>query len=124
MERPGTGPVTGALVEDDDEARNRLVASIRSDQSLRLEAEYRTGAEALAGLASGAPDVFLVDLGLPDMPGVDVIRRISGLFPSCDLLVVTVFGDEESVIGAFEAGARGYLLKGALEYDIVEDIRH
>ena len=123
MDTAKPGPVTIALVEDDDEARRRLVASINSDPSLRLAGEYRTGAEALAGLASGAPDVFLVDLGLPDMPGVDVIRRISGLFPSCDILVVTIFGDEESVIGALEAGARGYLLKGALERDIAEDIR-
>ena len=124
MERPDTGPVTVALVEDDDEARRRLVASILRDPSLRLIGEYRTGGDALAGAAAGAPDVFLVDLGLPDMPGLDVVKRIAARHPSCDILVVTVFGDEESVIGALEAGARGYLLKGALEHDIAEDIRH
>lgn len=125
MERPpGSGPVTVALVEDDDEARKRLVASINSDTSLKLVGEYAAGAAALAGLASGAPDVFLVDLGLPDMPGREVVKRVAEKFPACDILVVTVFGDEESVIGAFEAGARGYLLKGALEHDIAEDIRH
>lgn len=124
MERAGAGLVTVALVEDDDEARRRLVASIKSDASLKLVGEFGTGAAALAGLASGAPDVFLVDLGLPDMPGLDVVKRIAEPFPSCDILVVTVFGDEESVIGAFEAGARGYILKGALEHDVAEDIRH
>jgi len=124
MEAPGTGPVTIALVEDDDEARGRLVASIRSDLSLRVVGEYRTGAEALAGLASGAPDVFLVDLGLPDMPGLEVVKRIAVQYPACNVLVVTVFGDEQSIIGALEAGAHGYLLKGALEHDIAEDIRH
>ena len=60
MERPGTGPVTVALVEDDDEARNRLVASIRSDQSLRLEAEYRTGAEAQREIVRAADFCELV----------------------------------------------------------------
>jgi DNA-binding NarL/FixJ family response regulator len=124
MEGAGSGPVTVALVEDDDEARKRLVASISSDPSLQLVGEFATGTEALAGLAAGAPDVFLVDLGLPDMPGLEIVRRIAGRFPACDILVVTIFGDEESVIGAFEAGARGYLLKGALEHDIAEDIRH
>ena len=124
MERPGAGPVTVALVEDDDEARRRLVRSIRSDPSLQLVGEYTTGAEALAGLDSVLPDVFLVDLGLPDIPGLDVVKRIAAVHPSCDILVVTIFGDEESVIGALEAGARGYLLKGALEHDIAEDIRH
>ena len=124
MGAPSTGPVTIALVEDDDEARGRLVASIRSDPSLRLVGEYRTGAEALAGLEAGAPEVFLVDLGLPDMPGLEVVRRIASQHPSCDILVVTIFGDEETVIGALEAGAHGYLLKGGLEHDISEDIRH
>jgi DNA-binding NarL/FixJ family response regulator len=124
VDTPVTGPVKIALVEDDDDARKRLVASISSDASLRLVGEYATGAEALAGLAKSAPDVFLVDLGLPDMPGLEVVRHIATRYPSCDILVVTVFGDEESIIGALEAGARGYLLKGALEHDIAEDIRH
>jgi DNA-binding NarL/FixJ family response regulator len=117
-------PIAVALVEDDDEARKRLVASIRSDPSLRLVGEYGTAAEALASLETAAPDVFLVDLGLPDLPGLEVVRRIAAKHPACDVLVVTIFGDEASVIGALEAGARGYLLKGALEHDIAEDIRH
>jgi DNA-binding NarL/FixJ family response regulator len=124
MERASLQPVTVALVEDDDEARKRLVASISSDPSLKLVGEFATGTEALAGLAAGAPDVFLIDLGLPDMPGMQVVKRVADRFPACDILVVTVFGDEESIIGALEAGARGYLLKGALEHDIAEDIRH
>jgi DNA-binding NarL/FixJ family response regulator len=124
MEGAGSEPVTVALVEDDDEARKRLVASISSDSSLKLVGEFATGTEALAGLAAGAPDVFLIDLGLPDMPGMQVVKRVADRFPACDILVVTVFGDEESIIGALEAGARGYLLKGALEHDIAEDIRH
>lgn len=120
----GSVPATIALVEDDDETRGRLVASILRDPALRLTGEFRSGAEALAGLATGAPDVFLVDLGLPDMPGLEIVRRIAARNPACDILVVTIFGDEKSVIGALEAGARGYLLKGALEHDIAEDIRH
>jgi DNA-binding NarL/FixJ family response regulator len=124
VDTPATGPVTIALVEDDDDARKRLVASISSDSSLKLVGAYASGNGALAGLAGGAPDVFLVDLGLPDLPGLDIVKRISAQHPDCDILVVTVFGDEESVIGALEAGARGYLLKGALEHDIAEDIRH
>lgn len=123
MAAPGSGPVTIALVEDDDEARGRLVASIRSDPSLELVGEYRTGGEAIAGLEGGAPDVFLVDLGLPDMSGLDVVRHIAARHPACEILVVTIFGDEETIIGALEAGAHGYLLKGVLERDIAEDIR-
>ena len=124
MEAAQAGPITVALVEDDDEARRRIVASIQSDPTLRLAGEYRNGAEALAGLATLAPDVFLIDLGLPDIPGLEVVKRIAAVHPACDVLVVTIFGDEESILGALEAGARGYILKGALEHDIAGDIRH
>ena len=124
MEVAHAGTITVALVEDDDETRKRLVASIRGDDSLRLTGEYRLGAEALASIEHGAPDVFLVDLGLPDMSGLEVLRRIVARHPSCNILVVTMFGDEQTVLAALEAGARGYLLKGALEHDIAVDIRH
>jgi len=124
MEPSQARPITVALVEDDDEARGRLVASIRSDPTLKLTGEYRNGAQALRGLADSVPDVFLIDLGLPDLHGLDLVRRISAAHPTCDILVVTIFGDEQSVISALEAGARGYLLKGALEHDIAADIRH
>jgi DNA-binding NarL/FixJ family response regulator len=123
METGARGPVTIALVEDDEQARARLVASICADPELRLVGEYGTGAQALAGLEGGAPDVFLVDLGLPDMAGLDLVRHIAKRCPACDILVVTIFGDEETVLKALEAGARGYLLKGALEHDIARDIR-
>ena len=112
-----------ALVEDDNETRKRLASVIRSDESLELTGEYCTGAEALASLTTGAPDVFLVDLGLPDMSGLRVVERIASSHPACDILIVTIFGDEQTVLKALEAGARGYLLKGAMEQDIVQDIR-
>jgi len=120
----GTAPVTRvALVEDDREARARLAASIRSQRSLQLVAEYATGAEALAGLESVAPEVLLVDLGLPDISGLDVVRFAASRHPDCDILVVSIFGDEANVLAALEAGAHGYLLKGSLQRDIVLDIR-
>jgi DNA-binding NarL/FixJ family response regulator len=112
-----------ALVEDDREARERLVESIRQQGSLQLAAVYSTGAEALAGLEAGAPDVLLVDLGLPDVSGLDVVRFVSGRYPECDILVITIFGDEANVLAALEAGARGYLLKGSLQHDIAFDIQ-
>src|SRR5215831_13415752 len=112
-----------ALVEDDREARERLVESIRQQGSLQLAAVYTTGAEALAGLEADAPDVLLVDLGLPDFSGLNVVRFASGRYPECDILVISIFGDEANVLAALEAGARGYLLKGSLQHDIAFDIQ-
>ena len=59
------------------------------------------------------PDVMLLDLGLPDINGVEVIRYAAARHPRCDVLVVTMFGDDQHVLASIEAGATGYLLKDA-----------
>jgi DNA-binding NarL/FixJ family response regulator len=112
-----------ALVEDDADTSASLATSIHAQDWLELVAAYRTGAAALAGLAQQAPDVLLVDLGLPDMPGLDVIRFVAERHPNCDILVISMFGDEANVLAALEAGASGYLLKGLLTRDVTADIR-
>jgi DNA-binding NarL/FixJ family response regulator len=64
-----------------------------------------------------APDVLLVDLGLPDGDGIDLIREAQRVAPRTRSMVITVFADEQHVIGAIKAGAQGYLLKdGSAEY--------
>lgn len=117
-----TGPKQVAIVEDDDEARQRLNASIAASGFLELVAEYGTATAAMAGLAARPPDVLLVDLGLPDMSGLEVVRFVSERHPACNILVISIFGDEANVLSALEAGARGYLLKGSLQRDIAFDI--
>lgn len=112
-----------AMVEDDPATRERLADSIREQEWIDLTATYATGGAAIADLGEHAPDVLLVDLGLPDMSGLEVVRFVAARHPHCDVLVITMFGDEANVLAAFEAGARGYLLKGALARDITVDIR-
>jgi len=69
-------------------------------------------AEGLEALATSPPRLLLVDLGLPDGDGVELIRRGAALDPAPNILVVSVLGDEQHVVGALAAGANGYLLKG------------
>jgi len=114
--------LTVAIVEDDDETRARLAASIRARADFRLTGTFATGRKALRALDREVPDVLLVDLGLGDVSGLDIIRHVAAHHPTCDMLVITVFGDENHVITALQAGARGYLLKDALTRDITVDI--
>jgi DNA-binding NarL/FixJ family response regulator len=111
------------VVEDDAETRERLRASIAGSGFLEVSGEYASGGEALAALAASAPDVLLVDIGLPDMSGLEVVRFVAARHPACEILVISIFGDESHVLAALEAGAGGYLLKGAGERDITFDIR-
>ncbi|HEY5638175.1 MAG TPA: response regulator transcription factor [Burkholderiales bacterium] len=116
-------PIRVAVVEDDAATRARIVQSLAADAEIRVAGEYATGGAALTGIATSPPDVLLVDLGLPDMPGLDLIRIVAHQFRDCDLLVFTAFGDEAHVLACLEAGARGYLLKGNLSHDIGLDVR-
>ena len=72
--------------------------------------------------AGNTVDVLLVDLGLPDGSGLDVIRRCRRIQPDCAMMVITMFGDEANMLSAFEAGASGYLLKDGTEADLATHI--
>jgi len=110
------------IVEDDPGFREAFANAVRSSTDLRLlgaAADYETGLSWLAQ----RPDVVLVDLRLPDGNGIDLIREVSRRLPESDVMVVTVFGDESSVLASIEAGATGYLLKDLPPDELTEQIR-
>ena len=111
------------IVEDDPAFRARYAAMLTHDASFEVVASVGTGGEGLAMLDLRKPDVLLVDLGLPDVSGIEVIRHASQTLPTCECMVVTVFGDEEHVLASIEAGAAGYLLKDASEESFLSGIR-
>lgn len=99
------------VVEDEPELLRRFSDAVLADPGLRLLGAVSTGAAAMAVLAATVPDVLLLDLGLPDLHGIEVIRHAARHGPQCDILVITMFGDDAHVFEALEAGATGYLLK-------------
>jgi DNA-binding NarL/FixJ family response regulator len=101
------------IVEDTPEFMRRFSDAVLADPGLALAGVVGTGRAALAMLDAQPPDVMLVDLGLPDIDGVEVIRHAARHHPQCDVLVVTMFGDDQHVVDSIEAGATGYLLKDA-----------
>ena len=116
-------PISVALVEDDAQMRARLCAVISSSPAIRLAFAASCAGELLHWFSQNFVDVLLVDLGLPDRPGLEVIRECCRMQPSCAVMVITMFGDEESMLLAFESGARGYLLKDGTESDLASHVR-
>jgi DNA-binding NarL/FixJ family response regulator len=107
------------IVDDDPEFLSRCCRIVASDPALRLVGAFPDGTSAKHALAAIQPDVLLVDLGLPDMNGVELIRESARRYPDTEILVITMFGDEAHVLASIEAGATGYLLKDALPTEFI-----
>ncbi|WP_295380944.1 response regulator transcription factor [uncultured Pseudacidovorax sp.] len=115
-------PLRVLIVEDEPEFLRRFSAAVLSDPRLELVGAVPRGQEGIALLDRHRPAVLLLDLGLPDMRGADVIRHAATHHPGCDVLVVTMFGDDVHVVESIEAGATGYLLKDASIERVVASI--
>lgn len=101
------------LVEDDPLCRQRLVHAIKVQASLKVLAEAGSIREAMALRKKIIPDVLVVDIGLPDGSGIDLIRQCKAMHGETICLVMTIYGDKQHVFEALSAGAAGYLLKDA-----------
>ncbi|RYF39193.1 MAG: response regulator transcription factor [Comamonadaceae bacterium] len=116
-------PIQVAFVEDDPFFAEAFTDALQGQPDMRLQAVAASCAEARAMLRTPAAQVLLVDLGLPDGSGLDIIREALQCWPRCLVMVSTVFGDETHVIQSLEAGATGYLLKDSTPERIINEIR-
>lgn len=107
-----------ALLEDDARLREAFEHSIRMHPALDLQASFSRLREAQDWLAQNPVDLLLTDLGLPDGHGLELIYRLQKMQPACETLVISVFGDEDTVIACIEAGAVGYIHKDAAPEDL------
>ncbi len=115
-------PIRTAIVEDDPASRKMIVSLLQADPNYTVVAEFAEGRAAMAALSELALDILLVDIGLPDTSGIEVIRKLKAVCPDCNALVITTFGDEKTITSALEAGADGYLLKGTPLEELKRDI--
>lgn len=116
-----------AILEDHAPTRRYFEQCVAGDSRLLLVASFGKLADAIAWFDQHEADVLLTDLGLPDGHGLDLIRRLRPRQPECDVLVISVFGDEDSVLACVEAGAVGYIQKDSQPEDVAQvivDIRH
>lgn len=115
-------PLSLAIVEDEPQTRAALAARLGAVEGYRIVWQADRLATARAALRECAPQVLVVDLGLPDGSGLDLIEEVRVAAPTTAIMVLTVFGDEHKLIRAIERGARGYLLKDEPAIGLVEAI--
>jgi DNA-binding NarL/FixJ family response regulator len=106
-------PIRVLVVDDHELVRTGLRGVLGGDPDIEVVAEASDGAQALAAVEVHHPDVVVMDLQMPGMGGVEATGRIRALRPGTAVLVLTMFDDDDSMFAAIQAGARGYLLKGA-----------
>jgi len=111
-----------AIVEDHEKTREYLAALFGGSDGIELVGVFGNGQDALQGLTDSAPDVFIVDLNLPDMSGIDVIRVMREKLPRLEILVLTIHENREHLFLALQAGATGYLVKGTSSAEIINAV--
>jgi DNA-binding NarL/FixJ family response regulator len=112
-----------AVIEDQQDIREGLALLIGSTPGFRCVGAYRSVEEALPGLARRPPAIALLDIGLPGMSGLEAIRPIRERQPAVQVLMLTVYDDDDRIFNALCAGATGYLLKKTPPDRLIESLR-
>jgi DNA-binding NarL/FixJ family response regulator len=115
-------PLRIIVADDHPVFRSGLRMMVRSEPELELVGEAETGSRAVELALGTEVDVVVMDLHMPDLNGIEATRRILEVRPEIGVLVLTMLQDDESVFAAMRAGAKGYLLKGAGQEEIVRAI--
>jgi DNA-binding NarL/FixJ family response regulator len=111
------------VVDDNTQFRCGLRALLSTVPDMELSGEAATGQEAVAMAVQLQPDVILMDISMPGLNGLEATRRVLRDSPHIAVLMLTMLEEDDSVFEAMQAGARGYLLKGALRAEILRAIR-
>ncbi len=121
--RPAAEKIKVVIVEDQPQILKNQLKILQESQEIEVIGTALSGEAALELLEKRQPDVILQDLGLPRMTGIEVTREVKRRWPAVEVLIFTIFDEEEKVIDAVKAGASGYLLKGATSDRILDAIR-
>ena len=114
---------TVIVVEDRIRIRETIVDLINESEGLRCTGAYGSCEALLENLAGDTPDVILMDIGLPGMSGIEGVKAVKARQPDVDILMHTVFDDDEKIFQSILAGASGYVLKNAEAEELIRAIR-
>lgn len=110
------------IVDDHAEFRQGLRAMLQSAPEVNVVGEAEDGAQAVDAALALQPDIILMDLQMPKLNGIDATRQIVYTSPHIGVIMLTMYDDDDSVFAAMRAGARGYLLKGALKAEVLHTV--
>src|SRR5215470_1125493 len=110
-------------VDDHRLLRQGIAGLVATQPDMRVVAEAANGREALQQFRVHCPDITLMDLQMPEMSGLDAISAIRGEYPDARIIVLTTYSGDVQVLRALKAGARAYLLKDALDKELLDSIR-
>ena len=112
-----------AIVEDNNTLRSSLESLFNLADGMRCVASLNNLLNVVSQIGSALPDIILMDIGLPNISGIEGVRTVKTHFPTIQVLMFTVFDDDEKIFDAIHAGASGYLLKKTPPAEIVDAIR-
>ncbi len=121
--RAGNTPIRILVADDHPIVREGLAAILSTQPDFQVIGQAATGTEVVAKAAELAPDVLLLDLEMPDMDGVEALRRLREAQVPVRVIVFTAFDSDDRILGAVRAGAQGYLLKGVPREEVFTAIR-
>jgi DNA-binding NarL/FixJ family response regulator len=116
-------PLRVIIVDDHPIVRDGLRSLLSSIDDIELVGEAGTGEEAITLVDATKPDVVIMDIEMPGMGGIEATRVLAAHHPAIPILALTMYGQDEFVFAALRAGARGYLLKGAQQQDLLGAVR-
>lgn len=116
-------PIRVLIVDDHTLFREGLRAILKVVSDIEIVGEAATGREAIKKVLTLSPNIILMDIQMPDMTGIDATQQILGTHPDIGIIILTMLEDDDSLFSALQAGARGYVLKGADKAEMVRSIR-
>ncbi|MBC8120785.1 MAG: response regulator transcription factor [Gemmatimonadaceae bacterium] len=111
------------LIEDHDLTRAGMRMTLQQQSTVKVVGEASTGEEGLRAVRQHHPDIAIVDIGLPDLDGVEVTRRIKEELPDTKVLILTLRDNEQTVLAAFGAGADSYCMKDIQSADLMAALK-
>jgi DNA-binding NarL/FixJ family response regulator len=115
-------PIKVSIVEDNDQIREGLSVLINGSTGFQCVATYPTAENALKYLPAHRPDVVLMDIQLPGMSGIECVRELKRILPELQIMMLTIYEDDDNVFKSIVAGASGYVLKKTPPSELLDAI--